>query len=67
MKRLTVHEFLCFVRRECEKGCENCVFRYKFADVENSKRYCVFHYFDCLSDYNISSIMNKVHGIEKMR
>ena len=57
--RETVNEFLCFVRRECTKGCEKCTFREEKATPEVNKKYCMFHYFNQLSDNSIRVAVSK--------
>lgn len=65
MRRETVNEFLCFVRRECSKGCEACTFKEEKATTELNKKYCIFHYFDKLSDKSIQVALSKYRAYKE--
>lgn len=62
-RNMTVHEFLCYVRRNCQNGCEQCQLREENIDVATQKKMCIFSKFDMLSDKSLLFILQKVRNI----
>ena len=58
-KKMTATEFLCTIRSQCKKGCDNCALN----SGQDSKKLCVFHYFDLISDKSISFISSKINEL----
>ena len=63
-RNMTVHEFLCYMRRNCQQGCERCFFRDTRIDVSQQKKMCTFGKFDILSDKSLLFILQKVKNIQ---
>ena len=62
-RNMTVHEFLCVVRKNCQNGCHQCLLREERIDAEQQKKMCVFSKFDMLSDKSLLFILQKVRNI----
>jgi len=62
-RNMTVHEFLCYVRRNCQNGCEHCQLREEKIDIVQQKKMCIFSKFDMLSDKSLLFILQKVKNI----
>lgn len=63
-RNMTVHEFLCYVRNNCKKGCGQCSLREENIDVVQQKKMCIFSKFDILSDKSLLFILQKVKNIQ---
>lgn len=63
-RNMTVHEFLCYVRRNCQQGCERCQLREDKIDAVQQKKMCIFSKFDMLSDKSLLFVLQKIKDIQ---
>jgi len=61
--KMTVHEFLSFMRRNCQNGCDKCYLRDKRIELAIQKKLCVFSNFDKLSDKSMVFILQQIKQI----
>lgn len=66
-KNMTVHEFLCFVRKNCQQGCSKCKLRDESVDMAIQKKMCIFSKFDILSDRSLLFILKKTKEISDFK
>lgn len=59
-RNMTVHEFLCYVRKNCQGGCHQCLLKEENVDAVTMKKLCIFSKFDILSDKSLLFILQKV-------
>jgi len=61
--RMTVHEFLSHMRRNCQDGCERCSLRDNRIELATQKKLCAFSNFDKLSDKSMLFILEQIKQI----